>query len=220
MYYINEEFLKDILVSRRAMKKASNTSVESPILFKSLVIFGAPGSGKTSIANYIAKEAFNYYGIENVNARYVSHGEIGFLIRFGVEKKLVNILFIDNLTLVKVSPTTLQSYFNIRHHQIFDWQKEGYVLSIVAIHRFHSCPLEVRTIMDGLIVLDSTMNPYDRTVLKQFVGEDVLKYMDDISAKKQENPELKSLAYYKSKSLEGWVQIPLVKERYLKYVME
>jgi hypothetical protein len=64
------------------------------------------------------------------------------------------------------------------------------------------------------------MNPYDRTVLKQFVGEDVLKYMDDISAKKQENPELKSLAYYKSKSLEGWIKIPLVKQRYMKYVLE
>jgi hypothetical protein len=220
MYFINKEFLDEILVSKKAIEKASEMYIESPILFKSLVIFGAPGSGKTSVANYIAREACRYYGIENVNARYVKHGEIGFLIRFGLERKLVNILFIDNLTLVKVDQGALRSYFKIRHHQIFDHQKQGYVLSIIAIHRFHGCPVEVRTVMDGLIVLDSTMNPYDRTVLKQFVGEDVLKYMDEISSKKQENLELKSIAYYKSKSLEGWLKIPFVSERYLKYVME
>jgi hypothetical protein len=220
MYFINNEFLKEVLVSKKAIHRASETAIESPILFKSLVIFGAPGSGKTGLANYIAREAIKYYGAENVNARYVKHGEVGFLIRFGVERKLVNILFIDNLTLVKVNPATLQSYFNIRHHQIFDFQKEGYVLSIVAIHRFHGCPVEVRTVMDGLIVLDSTMNPYDRNVLKQFVGEDTLKFMDQIAGKKQEDPEYKSIAYYKSKSLEGWLKIPLIKELYMKYVLE
>ena len=220
MEYINEDFLKDIFITKKAMRRSSNNKVESPILFKSLVIFGVPGSGKTSIANYIAREATKYYGINNVNARYVSNGEIGFLIRFGIEKKLVNILFIDNLTLVKVRPETLQSYFKIRHHHVLEGLEKGYVLSIVAIHRFHSSPLEVRTIMDGLIVLDSTMNPYDRTVLNNFVGSEVVNYFDSLASRKQEDPELKSLAYYKSKSIEGWIKIPLVKQKYMKYVFE
>ncbi len=220
MRFINKEFLKNILISKRAIDKASRMVTESPILFQSIVIFGLPGSGKSNCANYIVREARKYYGASNVNARYVSGGEIEYLLRWGIEPKLVNILFCDNATLRKIPSKYIQEYFKIRHHPVLSNQDKGYVLSIIAIHRFHGCQLEIRTTMDGLIVLDSSMNPYDNNILKRLVGEDVIAFFDKISDRKKENLELKGIAYYKSKSIEGFIKIPFVKKRYLKHVLE
>lgn len=220
MNFINKEFLRSVVYQKRAINQASKKVTESPIMFKSIVIFGYPGSGKTNCANWIAREAVKYYGIDNVNAKRVERGQFEWIIRFGVEPKLVNILFVDNATLAEVCKSSIVSYFNIRHHPSLSSLDKGYVLSIIAVHRFHGCPLEIRTIMDGLIVLDSTLNPYDRNMLQKFCGTDVLSYFDSIADVKHKLTKYKGIAYYKSKNVDGFLKIPFIRGEYIKDVFE
>lgn len=217
---LNKEVYKFIFPTKRAINYTPKVNYDSNnIIFKNLIIYGFQGSGKTSLVNSLVKIAIKKYGEHNVNAVMSEHGNLEMLMHFGLRPCLVNILFADNLTLRKLSRETLMDYFKIRHkfREKFGLNN-GYILSILSLHRFHGIPVELRTTTHGLIVKDSTMNPYDRAILEKFIGKEFLSFLDNISSEREKDPSLKEYAVFVNPSIKGLIKIPICKEMYIKEI--
>lgn len=217
---INRPFFDFILPDKKVILHKPRVSYDSNnIIFRNILIFGGQGSGKTTTANYIAYKAFKKYGSENVNARISEEGDLELLMEKGLENKLVNILVSDNLTLRPLNKNTLMEYFRIRHKfkSRFN-ESNGYILSIMGLHRIHSIPVELRTTLDGIIIKDSSINPYDRNILKKFIGETHLKLLDSIAYERDKRPELREYSYFIGRGFSGLLSLPLVRENYLRPV--
>jgi len=219
---VTRTFYKFIFPSKKRILYTPKTKYETNnVIFKNIILFGFQGSGKTLTAMRIVEEAIKKYGIEKVNAIISEEGDLEELIYFGLQNKLVNILFADNLTLRKIKEDVLRDYFRIRHlyYERFK-QNVGYILSILSVHRFHGkgCPIELRTNMDGLIVKDTSLNPYDYHFIKRMIGEDLLNILKLISEYKNRNPRYKKYSVFVSKYFRGVVSFPIPKHNYFKRI--
>jgi len=216
---INEEFFRFILPDKRIIKRTSRSKFSNNIIFRNILIFGGQGAGKTSIVNYIAYKAKKKYGSQ-LSAKISEDGDLKALMDYGLEPKLVNILFSDNLTLRPLKKNTLMEYFRIRHRfkKRFNLNN-GYILSIMGVHRIHNIPVELRTNIDGIIIKDSSINPYDRSILKRFIGETSLQILDLIALGRDERPELRDYSFFVGRGISGLLSFPLVKKNYLEPVL-
>jgi hypothetical protein len=219
---INKEFLDTILIKKKFIERKPDVTYETNnVIFKNYTIYGFQGDGKTTTINSIASEAIKRYGAENVNAVVSETGNLEGLMKWGLKPKLINLLFADNATLRPFDKNTLGNYFRIRHifKQRFN-MSNGYILSIIALHRFHAIPIELRTTLDGILVKNTSLNPYDKAVLKKFMGEENLVFFEELAGKRDEKPDLKSLFYFVSKGMNGLVSLPQAKEDCLKNYLD
>ncbi|MEM2260816.1 MAG: hypothetical protein QXK24_00045 [Ignisphaera sp.] len=217
---INRQFYNLLFPPKRIILRKPRVNYETNnIIFKNYIIYGFQGVGKTSTVNYLAGKAIQKYGRNNVNAVVSEDGDLELLMHYGLQPKLVNILFSDNITLRRIDRSTLMDYFKIRHlfYKRFE-RTNGYILSIMALHRFHSIPVELRTTIDGIIFKDSSLNPYDRSIIKKFVGQEYLQLLDNLHRAREKKPSLKRLAIFVSKDLSGIISIPLARNNYLKEI--
>jgi len=219
---VNEDFFKMLFPNKKIIERKPDINYESNnIIFKNFIIFGYQGSGKTTTVNALGYYANKKYGKDNVNCAVSENGDLDLLLRWGLKPVLVNILFADNVTLRPLEKETLMRYFRIRH--LFKQRynlSNGYILSLISLHRFHSVPVELRTTIDGIIIKDSSLNPYDRSVLKRFIGQDFLDFLEEIYLERDSRPELKRYSIFISKGVSGLISLPLVKENYLRDVLD
>jgi hypothetical protein len=222
MTFINEEFFRFILPDKRIITRVPKVNYRcNNIIFKNILIYGFQASGKTTAVNSIASQVVKKYGEENTNCVISESGDLGLLMEKGLQPKLVNLLFADNVTLRPLSKETLMNYFRIRHifRNRFDLDN-GYILSIISLHRFFSIPIELRTTIDGILIKDSSINPYDRSVLRRFVGQDYIDFLEQIAKERDERPELKQYSIFIARGLTGVISLPMVRENYLKEVQD
>jgi len=186
------------------------------IIFRDILVFGFQASGKTETARTIAERLCKYYGTRNVNCVVSEKGNLGLVLRYGLKNKLVNFLFIDNLTLQKVSRETLHQFFKSRMLlEEYYGRRQGYILTLLALHRFFSIPVELRTPMGGIIVKNSSLNPYDRAFIKRLIGEETITLLDKLETERLKKPKLRGLAYFKCRSFSGIVNFKLASKNYL-----
>jgi len=218
MEFINSYFQSFLFPSLATINKAPKVRYRTNnVIFKNVIIFGFQGSGKTSTANAIARLAIRKYKARNVNAVISEDGDLEALMCFGLSPKPVNILFADNLTLRKLDDQVLREYFRIRHRYQQAFNKDnGYILSLLGLHRFHSTHVELRTNMDALIVKDSSLNPYDRGILKRMIGDTYLQLLDKLAKEKLRNPKLKGVSVFYTKTRVGLIKLPLPRKSYLR----
>jgi hypothetical protein len=179
-------------------------------IYYNLIIYGNPGCGKTTVANSIAHMAIDKYGADNVNCVFAEDGNLGQLQSSGLEDKLINIMFADNVTMVIHDRETLTKFFRMRniYHDTYG-RSNGYILSILALHRYHGIPIELRSNVDGIIIRDTSLNPYDKTVLKHFMDNELLeKLMIELATKRFTNTELMNYSVFIGKTVKGLVSIP------------
>ena len=218
---VNEDFFDYMFPSKNTILHKPNINYDSNnIIFRNFLIFAYQGSGKSSTVNTIAGEAVRRYGQKNVNARISESGDMGALMRWGLRPVLVNILFADNATLRKQDKETLMNYFRIRH--LFKERygvSNGYILSIISVHRFFSVPIELRTNISGILFKDTSLNAYDKNVIKKFIGLDSLHFLEEISKERDKKPELKNFSVFVGRNgFSGLVSLPLGDRNYLKPV--
>ena len=220
---INKEFFDYIFPSKEVISHKPNVDYDTNnVIFKNILIFAYQGSGKSSTVNSIVQEAINRYGLSNVNARVSEEGDVGSLMRWGLRRTLVNILFADNATLRKQDRSTLMNYFRIRH--LFKnryGMSNGYILSLISVHRFYSIPIELRSNMSGIIFKDTSLNPYDERVIKKFIGSDFLHFLEEASEKRDETPEMKDFSVFVGRNgFSGIISLPLGNKNYLSPVLD
>lgn len=180
------------------------------------------GIGKTEIVRSFVEKAVKKYGIENVNARYIPKGEyLPYLLKYGLDKKLIQILFTDNATLSRIPDNVIENYFTLRHI----WYKKtnrpyGYILSFIAAHRFFGCNKCLRTDNDVYIFLNSPTSPFDVSITKRYLGEEGIARLEyyEKERNKRINSKYKQYSLFNARGQVGIHISKLAKENYLEEV--
>lgn len=212
-YFLSKLFpdMKQIMYTPKTKYLTNN------IRFKNVLIYGKPGSGKTELVRAIDERAVLKYGKENVNASVSYNGDLDLLIEYGLDDKPVQILFADNVTLVKPKKEALQNFFKIRHYyRMLTGRSNGLILSFLAAHRFHGVNISLRTDLDFLIVRNSPTNPWDNNIIKRFIGNLGIHIMEIIEEERETRRDLYKFSMFYSKTKTGLLELPLAKENYLK----
>jgi len=190
------------------------------VRYKNIIIFGFMGSGKTETVRSIVNEAIKRYGKNNVNAVSVEDGSLDLLIDYGLKSTLINILFADNITLRKIDPYVMYRYFTIRHVYANRFNTNiGYILTISATHRFFGIPKEMRCTCDAIIVRNSTMNPYDRSILSKFITKEGLEFLERLEEAREHDRKLMKYSVFATKRKIGILETELAEESYLEEVL-
>lgn len=187
-YNVNDYFKEKFVLNKdKVLYKNPDIPYANNVIYKSLLIYGNPGSGKTTTINSIAGMFVDEYGIENINARFKEDGNLEPLIYRGLAPKMVNLLFADNATLREQSKEVLNNYFTLRQRFFDKFNKDpwnlsnGYILNTISIHRYHGINTNFRSTVEGIIVKDISLNPYDRRAIASFVGnKELMEMLDEI----------------------------------------
>lgn len=159
------------------------------IFQRQVLLVGGQRSGKTASVRAMALRAVNIYGRDRVNVTSCRNFEV--LMKEGIERRFVNILFFDDATLQDVPKETLRDYFRIRHIiKQATGSSNGLVITIVGTHRYHSMPKELRSTCNVVLWKSPPTNPYDRNTARQFVGDRGIALLESIELEKDNNPDL------------------------------
>ena len=208
---VNDKFYKSFLPSKEEiLYKNPNIPWANNIIYYNLIEYGVPGSGKTNTANSIAGLAVDKYGEENVNCCFSEDGDLELLIARGLKPKMVNILFVDNATLTKQKDEVWMKWFRLRQRlaELYK-QSNGYILAITSLHRYFGVNINLRSIIDGIIIKDISMNPYDKNALKKIIGNaDLTEFAAQLSKHRIENRKPGDYSVYVSRTEAGILNLP------------
>jgi len=188
------------------------------IISRMVIVYGRPSSGKTETVRSIVERAVDFYGESNVDAILVENGDLEAAME-ALGSSLVQIIFIDNFTLKEVSKQAIRDYFRIRHL----WKERinrnyGYILTFLGLHRFYSTFPEFTTNIDAVIAKNTTMNRYDRSVLKGFIGEEGIADLYIIENMRLQNPDFREYSIFATSGDRGLLKLPLASKSYFRVV--
>ncbi len=172
------------------------------------IILGRPGSGKTQVANWLANSLMKKYGDENVNA--VSSSSLRHLLK-AVDDKLINLLFLDDLTMAKTTKEELAQLFRIRHIiEARTGRTNGIVIPLLGLHRYFGCDPSIRSNYDFILFRSAPTNEYDRNWTKRHIGTDATNLLSNIELDRNKELELfnTTIAWLKGTGA-GYMDTPL-----------
>jgi len=214
---------KILLPSLKQITYVPKTPYETnAIIFKSVLVYGRMGVGKTEVVRSFVEKAIKKYGKENVNAVYVNKGsQLPYLLQYGLNDKLVQIFFIDNATLSKIPNPIMEEYFFLRHRWYeLTRRPYGYILSFIAGHRFHGVNTCLRTDNDCYIWLNSPTNPFDKSIVKGYIGNSGIARLESYERERNKrlNSKYRQYSVYNARGEVGLHISKLAKENYMKEV--
>jgi len=201
----------------RIMYTPRTNYLTNNIIHKNVVVYGKPGSGKTETIRAIAERAVAKYGPDNVNASMVYNGELELLLEYGLDDRLIQLLFADNVTLVKPRKVDIQNFFKIRHYfRMLTGKNNGLIITFLAAHRFYGIDISLRTNFDLLIARNSPTNPWDYNIMKRFLGEEGISLMEVLEEERETRRNLYKYSVFYSKRRRGVLELPLAQVNYLR----
>jgi len=215
-FIINDYFIKKFFPTKeRILHQDPRMPWANNVIYRNIIEYGNPGSGKTTLSNSIAGISVDTYGLDNVNARFREDGNLEVLMHRGLEPKLVNILFTDNATLRKQSNDTLVSYFTLRNKFYDRFHREpwnlsnGYILSIISLHRYHGINVDMRSVVDAIIIKDVSLNPYDKRIISSFIEDsEQLELLDQIVDLRFDETKLMNYSILVTRNKVGMLNLP------------
>jgi len=191
------------------------------IIHRNVVIYGKPGSGKTEAVRACVEKAVEKYGREKVNSSLARNGELGLLLESGMDDKPVQILFADNVTLVKPKKVDIQNFFKIRHYyRMLTGSNNALLVTFLAAHRFHGMDISLRTDFDLLLARSSPTNPWDNNIIKRFIGDEGISLMEVLEEERETRRKLYRFSMFYSKRKKGLLELPLARKNYLQELDE
>ena len=189
------------------------------IISKSILLYGGPGSGKTETTRKIVEVVTECYGEDNVSVFVSETGNLSDCLN-SLDNKLVNIIFVDNITRVKINDSVMLKYFRIRNLWAEKIKRHtGLIITILGVHRFHGTKaVDLRTNLDAIIWKNSPMNLYDQYVAKAYIGDEGLSALKDLDDKRSADKNLRGISIFNLKTNIGLLVTPLAKRNYFKKI--
>jgi len=215
---ITREFYQYLYPDMEEIKNTPDVPYDTnSILVRDILIFGNRATGKTEMVRKIVEVGVEKYGEKNVNAVGIEEGCLDDLY-YSVDKRLVQILFLDDFTLQNVGKEELRRFFRLRN----EWysmskRKYGLLISIISSHTFYGMAKDLRTIASAFVFKSSTSNKYDRDCIRQQIGEDGLSYLDALDVARSKDKNVGSLSIVKFLHAKiGVLYTPLARKNYLR----
>ena len=153
------------------------------ILFRSGIIYGKIGSGKTTTVLSLFNRAVRKYGVDRCNVVIKDEGSLQDLVDC-MDGRAVQLLFLDDFTLQDIDEDEIRGFYRIRHLWSEAYNRNtGLIVAFFGTHRFHGLSLEIRTNADILIARSVPLNPYDRGELKRILGDEAIEYLEALESK-------------------------------------
>jgi len=167
------------------------------------------------------EQAIDYYGEDNVNPVISREGNITELLEYGMDDKLIQILICDDASLRDFTDSEIRKYFKARHlYKASTGNCNGYILTIFNVHRFHSLKTELRTNIDIAIWRTPPTSPYDRSIVKKFVGKEGIEDLMYVESLRMDNPEWNAVSVFTTRLQRGLLLLDMAEHDYLKDVVK
>ena len=175
--------------SERKLEKWDNAVVK-----RHVTIYGAQMTGKSHTARWIASEALKAY--QGHTVRCIMHrDDLSLLLGNIPVDAEVAILYGEDLTSALEALTkrkiaeVARDWFRIRHKfREATGRNRGLVIALLGMHRFHGAPPAFTTDNDLLIFKSLPTNPYDRSVVKSFIGDEGIEFLADVERERVNDP--------------------------------
>jgi hypothetical protein len=193
----------------------------SNIRFVSIPVYYDPTDSHNTRRNVIdklAEWAVERYGKENVNARIGADGDLEPLIYRGLDKKRVQIMFVDQF--MKLSdPQLAQKYVRLDELWIKAFRmKIGLIVVLLATHTL-KMPSVIMRNCGAIIFRNSPTTNKDCYEATHLLGEEAILYLKQLEQKRKSNNDLLRISLFWTKNKTGILETSLAAKQYWKEPM-
>lgn len=181
---------------------------DNAVLKQNVTLQGLQGAGKSHTARYLVCEAKKRLEGESFHALRDADRIPDLLDNLDGDA-LAQCIFAEDLTSalkalsVKEQQEAAKDWFRIRHKlRDATGSQHGFILAIIALHRFHGTLPEFTTDSDVIIFKSIPGNVYDRNVVQNHIGEDGVKFLRMVQKKRKKQPQYKGYGiwYYQEQT--------------------
>jgi len=165
---------------------------DNAITKRNISIFGAQETGKSHTARFIAQKIIEYYG-KPVYALRHPDNLLGLLENLS-PKHDIQVVFGEDLTgalkmlKIREQQRIAKAWFRIRHKMKEKTGRPyGLIIAIIGMHRFHGVPPAFTTENDIMIFKSVPTNPYDFNVVRRFIGDEGIRFLQMIERERVYN---------------------------------
>lgn len=195
----------DRLMPRNLPVVDPNDKYDNAIEQRHIYIYGKQGKGKTNVTKLIVNRAVQTYGSFNVAVQRTNAENFRQLLEGNWERKLIQVIILEDATDVGIPKDELAAFFRIRHKMYEKTgAREGLVIVIFCCHRLHETPIALRSDYDSLLVLGVPMNDWDYNFIASKVGVESVEILDEAD---ENNEKGNVIVTYRRKFL-GIAKIP------------
>jgi len=217
---VTERFYDYLLPSKNELESIERDKC----LFKTILIYDPEYRDIRywiKVINYICSKATEKYGEENLNARYSRDPFFDFMMRYGIENKLVNISFVDGAfsrNALRRSIQTAMEFLAEKRSSIPFKPSNKYMLRFVRFGEFPTIHPGLFNISDGVLI--TSFNSQDYGIIGKLLGKKGIRSVEKYASIRKENKELKDYAIFIGKEFSGLVSLSLSDRKYLYELFE
>lgn len=221
-WFVNFLFppLKDILNRPETSYGISNFRfLRIPLFYNPTDSF----STRKNVVDKLAEWAIEKYGRKNVNARIAREGSLGSIIKISMDKKPVQIYFVDQFTLFLKSERS-REFMRERSQEYLalpnTWaeetgRKNGLIVVFLAFHTF-KVPSEFMYDCSAILFRNSPTTRQDYNEMMNLVGEEAIAYLKELELERKKKTDLCKISLFWANDKIGILETPPAKKDYWK----
>ena len=167
---------------------------DNAVTKRNVTIYGAQMTGKGHTARWLVSKIRERYPDRVISALRHQDDLEGLLHAISPEAE-VQVLFGEDLTSAlktlsrRRQADLAKNWFRIRHlFREATGRQYGLIFAILGMHRFHGAPPAFTTDNDMLIFKGVPTNPYDKNVVRSFIGDVGIEFLSEVERERVNDP--------------------------------
>ena len=148
-------------------------------LWQNVLLYGAPGTGKSEGARKFAEIAAERYSSDMLAATNLERYIVEFLSAPFIEPKKIQLYFFDDLAGKRLPPNCQNEWILLRHTvQNITHLHNGLILTFIATQRYYALDKALRESITSLVAFSTPSNPFDASIIKRFIGDEAYNFLE------------------------------------------